>query len=324
MKMLKQKICLSIVCMLGIGISLYTVILKLGGLSCFSINCGEVINSSYGSIVGIPVGLFAAVLWSLLFILSPKHHWIPKSFLIVASMMFISIQAFVLHRFCPVCMAHCTLCFILLFFKLNISIKRYMPLSLVGVLLTFLVVVGQEQYLHWKIKNSIPNLTSKVIRNGKQFPWLAEYISPESYLVVSMSCSHCKNIFKSIILQPSEKFEAPPLMILHRKNEPGVIEFVAAVLSRQDLSPANSFRQVYRQILKDTEFFFVGRNVNLDHQLLIAVSPNYREYLPEAKELLKAQQPRIKRWNVPRRPALVENGIVQPEKPTAQLLLQPI
>lgn len=90
----------------GLAISLYTVLLKYGGGACVGDGCGDVINSRYGTLFGIPNGLYAAALWMSFFFIPTRLYPIPRFLLVVGTLVFIGIQAFVLKQFCEVCLAH--------------------------------------------------------------------------------------------------------------------------------------------------------------------------------------------------------------------------
>ena len=62
----------ALVCGAGAGLAGYSVLVKLAAVPCFSASCGAVINSEYGDLFGLPVGLIGLVLWG-------AFPWVPRA-----------------------------------------------------------------------------------------------------------------------------------------------------------------------------------------------------------------------------------------------------
>ena len=91
----------------GLGLAIWLALLKLRSLACFGGGCDQVINSRFGSLWGVPVGVFGAVSWiALFFPWRPRARTWWHATLALGSIGFMGVQFGVLRAFCPFCTAH--------------------------------------------------------------------------------------------------------------------------------------------------------------------------------------------------------------------------
>ena len=102
--------------LVGLAEAIYLTIEKLSGVlpTCGISNCGEVLNSPYAAIAGIPLAAFGAAAYFTVFSLATLAAFGSARarsllFYVVAFMLAFSIwlfilQAFVIHAFCQYCL----------------------------------------------------------------------------------------------------------------------------------------------------------------------------------------------------------------------------
>lgn len=142
----------NILACIGISISIILFIMKTGNLPCGSENCGEVINSKYGSILGIPISLFSIILWTFI-LTNVEYKKINKKIysvcLLVGSIVFILIQKFVIYKFCIFCVTHAIISIIysLTILRSKKSIKHNSNYGLYGLIIAsiFISIYSKEK-----------------------------------------------------------------------------------------------------------------------------------------------------------------------------------
>ena len=154
------------VCATGVLLSLYSVLLKFSGIPCLTSGCHDVINSPYGTLFGIPVGLISLALWITLLYPAPRWSQVSKTCLVLGSAFFISVQAFVLHQFCLICCLHAVACFTILFLKSPQKIPTQW--GYVAVVGAFLAVIGTDHWTRNQLSNSLLAGDGKLTGSGIQ------------------------------------------------------------------------------------------------------------------------------------------------------------
>lgn len=112
----KLLIVFIIVALLGLADSLYLAIEHFMGVvpPCTISDCEVVLTSKYAVILGVPVSLLGAIYYGLIVALSVSYLDTRKSYFLtcamlathaglIASIYFISLQAFVIGSWCPYC-----------------------------------------------------------------------------------------------------------------------------------------------------------------------------------------------------------------------------
>jgi uncharacterized membrane protein len=90
----------------GLALCAWLAALKALSLPCLG-GCEGVIHSSYGSVLGFPVGVYGAALWLGVFLAArPSFRLVCLTALGLGAAAFVALQAFALKAFCPFCLAH--------------------------------------------------------------------------------------------------------------------------------------------------------------------------------------------------------------------------
>ncbi len=134
----------ALVCGAGALVAGYSVLVKLAAVPCFSASCGTVINSAYGSLMGIPVGVFGLLIWGALPYLPRSARRAAKAVLVGGSVVFILVQALILEQFCPICLAHALVCFAVA--PLPIPRRQATVAVYVGLVLALVVASWADQW----------------------------------------------------------------------------------------------------------------------------------------------------------------------------------
>jgi uncharacterized membrane protein len=101
------RIAASLLTAVGLGLALWLTVLKWGNLPCLGGGCEQVIQSRYGSVAGVPVGVFGAALWLALALRLPdRARRTVHATLALGALGFMVVQFGVLRAFCPYCTAH--------------------------------------------------------------------------------------------------------------------------------------------------------------------------------------------------------------------------
>jgi uncharacterized membrane protein len=150
----------------GVTLSVITLAFKLHPAPCHIGSCMEVIGSSYGVILGIPVSVFGLLLWAG-FLFRPRPCLL---LLALGSIYFTFIQMFVLHAFCVYCCAHALVVFFML--ACSQSPSKFCHDTLTRRHLTTLFLVGSltgvliQQALYSMTVRDILEGSSQVTREG--------------------------------------------------------------------------------------------------------------------------------------------------------------
>jgi uncharacterized membrane protein len=174
---MKKSTITNILAGIGLGISLVLFIMKTGSLPCGSDTCGEVLNSAYGEIFGIPVSIFSLILWILILTNTkiPKlesfyqtqsqfwyfigmgigkeikniHEKIYAILILVGSVIFIAIQKFIIGHFCPFCVSHAIvgIIYAIMVFKSTKQFSNTPNYGLYGILIAtaFITIASKEK-----------------------------------------------------------------------------------------------------------------------------------------------------------------------------------
>lgn len=102
-----QRLAASLLTALGLGLALWLALIKWRSLPCLGGGCDTVIQSRYGALFGVPVGVYGAALWTVLAAPLPSRlRWFAHVLLAFGAAAFMGIQFGVLRAFCPYCTIH--------------------------------------------------------------------------------------------------------------------------------------------------------------------------------------------------------------------------
>lgn len=102
-----ERLAASLLIALGLGLALWLALLKWRSLPCLGGGCDTVIQSRYGSLFGVPVGVFGAALWlALVAPLPAAGRRAVHAALALGALGFMVVQFGILRAFCPYCTVH--------------------------------------------------------------------------------------------------------------------------------------------------------------------------------------------------------------------------
>lgn len=131
---------LAVIALAGLADATYLTVGHLTGENAVcgaALGCSTVLSSRYATVMGLPTASFGALAYFTVFSLSilaafgyaRVHGWLVGlvSLMLVASLYFLYLQAFVLHAFCPFCLFSAALTFLLAGLCLAFPAPRRMP-----------------------------------------------------------------------------------------------------------------------------------------------------------------------------------------------------
>lgn len=225
----------TVFCTLGLGLSLHLALLKFYSLPCIGPGgCHSIIHSGYGSVFGIPAGLFGALLWAGA-IAVPDRTKRGALLLILAggSAVFMVIQFFVLRGFCLYCTSHAVVAWFA--FALH-GEKPHRSALLVGIALAVggfeLARVRAEA--HVAAAPVVPSSGTPLAAAPAGVPWLAPLTPRSPALVISLNCAACLDLLEELTRRRYTDVRSGPAIFFKvtDENRELTTTFVAAVLSQ--------------------------------------------------------------------------------------------
>lgn len=304
----------AVVCGLGTGLAGYSVLVKLAAIPCFSAACGYVINSEYGVVFGIPVGLFGLLLWGALPLLPRNGQIGVKVVLVAGSIVFLLIQALVLKRYCSICLAHAAVC--LLVAPLPVAARSGSVAAFLGLFLSLAVAVGADGWNRHRLREQIGarTATSQVDRNEvlPGLAWLGAEPIGNVRLVLSLTCGQCQRILEQALGEGDGIRRAAPILFSSAEENAAVTRVaVAAVLSVGEDDRPDAFARVLGILLSDPAI--LGRDdIETATFLLGADFPDLETHLGQAAAVLVDHDDALRRLGILTTPAMVINGSPAP------------
>jgi len=216
----------------GLALSSWLAILKLGSLPCIGGGCESVIQSAYGSLLGVPVGVYAAALWLGAFLSSGRRIRLAcLGILGLGSVVFIAIEALVLRSFCALCTAHALATGIAFLARRN-------PPRLRGLLAGLAIAAAA---LGWTLSTARslpasgrPALSALAGDPVDAFYWLGPRDPGSPVLVLSLTCPACLDALGALARADLSRHSRGPA--LYFKADAAGLDatavFIAAVLAR--------------------------------------------------------------------------------------------
>ncbi len=131
---------LIVIALAGLADATYLTVGHLTGENAVcgsALGCSTVLSSRYATVMGLPTASLGAVAYFTVFSLSllaafgyaRVHSWLAGviSLMLLASLYFLYLQAFVLHAFCPFCLFSAALTFLLAGLCLAFPAPRTIP-----------------------------------------------------------------------------------------------------------------------------------------------------------------------------------------------------
>jgi len=225
----------TVFCTLGLALSLHLALLKFYALPCIGPGgCHSIIHSGYGSVFGLPVGLFGAVMWAAAIAIPDRTKRSALLLLLAAgSVVFMCIQFLVLRGFCLYCTAHAVTSWVA--FALH-GQNPHRSALLAGVALAVggfgLARARAESQVAATI--AIPNGRTPLAAAPAGVTWLGPLAPRSPALVVSLNCAACLDLLRELARYRYTNVRSGPALFFKvtDENRELTTTFVAAVLAQ--------------------------------------------------------------------------------------------
>jgi len=303
----------ALVCGTGAFLAGYSVLVKLAAVPCFSTSCGAVINSVYGTLVGIPVGVFGLLVWGALPHLPRSGRIAAKAVMVGGSVVFILIQVFVLDQFCPICGAHALTCFAVA--ALPVPRRITFIAVYLGLVLSLVAGAWADGWNRQQNRQQMLAPTPVVAKSKEVLPglaWLSDRPLDDSRIVISLSCGQCQRILEDLLATRSVDREVAPILFLTEEENGGVTRVVvAAVLSVGDDRAVGAYSTALAVLFEDGSI--IARDDEVTATFLLSESfPDLESYLGDAEELLERHMEVLDALEVSTTPTVIVNGVPGP------------
>jgi uncharacterized membrane protein len=301
----------ALLCGVGAGLSGYSVLVKLAAVPCFSASCGAVINSAYGAVWGVPVGLLGLLAWGAFPWVPPMGRRLLKAGLVTGSVAFIWIQALVLRQFCPICMAHAAACFLVAPLPVPKRLTSATVYLGLGLALAAAVVAdgwNRRQLLERIGEGSAAAQEAPSMESIPGVPWLSSVVRPETRLVISLTCGQCQRILQEILAEGGGDRPTAPLVFLSEEGHAEVTRLaLAAVLSVPEPGRVEGFARALSILLGDPAILARDDAATAGF-LLSGDFPDLEAHLTGADALLAAHAKILHDLGIEGTPALIVDG----------------
>jgi uncharacterized membrane protein len=298
---------------LGLLCCIYLAALKLVNAPCPLSGCGDIINSRYGAIHGIPLPLLAIPLWIVLALPATRPLQVRLQLgsvflLALGGLVLMGIQFIVLKGFCPFCTLHAAAA-LAAAFSLPMRGMAHAWLPALMLALALPVVLGvknsaETSFGSWEAPASSspagpnapgsgvapapPSLPANV--DQAAFRWLGEIDSKRSpLLVVSFQCAHCLDLLEQTLRRPQfGSLKGPKIFVYAQPHDSAdSIAVLAAMLSIPG-TPHEEFAAVFSQLDSLRDPLLNHDSKGLRRQLGI-LFPRYTEKLELAQRQFNVQ-----------------------------------
>jgi uncharacterized membrane protein len=297
----------------GVGLlcCIYLAALKLINLPCPLTGCGEIINSRFGTVLGIPLPILAIPLWVVL-ALNPASNWQRMAqtgcalALALGGAVLMVIQFFVLKGFCPFCTLHALAALATaITLPLRGRAHGWLPALILALALPVFHVVKTTAESQLQAQGRVAvmpptGVSSSAPVPGKvtlpsnidqaAFRWLGDIDAKQSpILVVSFQCSHCLSLLEQTLKNPQiGTLKGPKIFVYAQPQESDdSVALIAAILSLPG-SPQEQFATVFSRIddLRDPLLTHDSKELR---KRLGVLFPGYADKLPAARLLFNLQ-----------------------------------
>lgn len=228
----------------GLTLALYLGALPLLHLPCLGGQCAGVLGSSYGKILGVPVGFYGALLWTLALLRLGRGAALAHHALALGSIGFVALQATVLRQFCPWCLAHAALCWAAWPLRRRASVRPV--LSLLAAVALAVAGVAIHRQLHRPPPPPAASVPVLAALRTDAFVWLGPVDAPAPVLVLSPSCPTCLDALERIAARGWPAATPRPVIVWHTDdvNRQVVALLAASVEANPAIAP-----EVFRTLL---------------------------------------------------------------------------
>lgn len=239
----RQKSLLATLCCgVGLGLSIYLALLKYFALPCVGPgSCQAVIHSRFGSALGIPVGVFGAVLWLGAILVRDATKRAALLLLLAAgAAVFMVLQFAVLRGFCLYCTLHAASAWAA--FALRQAAPHRAALAL-GLALAASGFFATRAQVAARVEHAAA-LAAPHALDGRSvaLPWLGELSDRSPTLILSLNCPVCLDLLAEVAKGGAPRGRIGPVLLLKTNDENRGLTttFLAAVLA-QEGKPRDAF-----------------------------------------------------------------------------------
>jgi uncharacterized membrane protein len=297
----------------GVGLlcCIYLAALKLINLPCPLSGCSEIINSRFGTLLGIPLPILALPLWVVL-ALNPGSNWQRMAqvgcalALAVGGAVLMVIQFFVLKGFCPFCTLHAVAAFAtVILLPLRGRAHGWLPAVILALALPIFHVVKTTEEAQLQTPGVVASIPPGGVSSSSPAParvafpsnidqaafrWLGDFDAKQSpILVVSFQCSHCLSLLEQTLRDPQfGTLKGPKIFVYAQPQESDdSVALIAAMLSVRG-SPQEQFATVFGRIddLRDPLLTHDSKELR---KRLGVLFPGYADKIPAARLLFNLQ-----------------------------------
>jgi uncharacterized membrane protein len=306
---------------LGLLTCIYLASLKLLNVPCPLTGCGDIINSRYGAVLGVPLPLLAVPLWVAL-ALPSAGAWQDRAqlgcvlLLALGGLGLMGIQFLVLKGFCPFCTIHAAAALAAAFvLPMRGRAHPWLPSLVLALALPLIFAtraLALAQVHSWDSQGYSSVMIPKASRDAKSnrpvnasassmqslqgavdqaaFSWLGP-IDPDRspVLVISFQCPHCLDLLGQCLKHPQFGTLKGPKVLLFSSsdNSADSIAVLAAILSVPG-TPQQQFTKVFSQLGMLFDPLLTRDSKELRSRLGV-LFPRYTEKLAAARERLNAE-----------------------------------
>ncbi|HEY1793165.1 MAG TPA: vitamin K epoxide reductase family protein [Opitutaceae bacterium] len=302
----------------GVGMlcCVYLAALKLIDLPCPLSGCGAVINSSYGSLLGVPLPVYALPLWVLLSLPGSGPRASATRLagvlaLALGGIALMGIQFFVLRGFCPFCTLHAVAAVAAAFtVPLRGRAHPWLPAVILALVLPVFVATRASSEAELNSPSgagfggaeapaAAPAPAARAALPASidlaAFQWLGPIDARQSpVLVVSLQCGHCLELLNRSLHSPQFGTAGGPKLFIYAQPQEAQdsIDVIAAILSAPG-TPTQQFSAVFSHIdeLGDP---LLTHNTKQLRRRLEALFPGYASKLVEARQKFNLQMVALK------------------------------
>lgn len=286
-----RRILTQILVTLGIALAAYLAGLHFLRLPCIgSSGCEIVINSRYGQFLGVPVGLFAVLLWlAVIYVPDRSKRGVLLVLMGGVSFVFILLQFFVVRSFCLFCTLHALISWIMIALHGEKPSRWTAPL---GLALAFGALLLAREHAATRAAGTLPPTPAESVATLRErsagLYWLGPYNERSPALVLSLDCPSCLDLLESLTRRSFAEGSAGPAIYWKTTDANRALTetFIAAVLV-QEGTPREAFLAVATLLSSHKELALqspAGAAKRLE-----SLFPAASERLPHARRILDDQ-----------------------------------
>lgn len=295
---------------LGLALALVLTWSSWPSSGCLVGGCSDVLQSAYSHLVGIPIGAFASALWlGVLLIGQPMAQSSLRAILALGGFFFLLIQLFLLDGFCLLCALHSGLTMLALLPPRKRPAPGPALASMAASAAVLLILAGPGTTESPSTNAASPH----DLAENPALYWLGTQAEDSPWLVLSFTCGHCWTKLDELTKLDSQVFEyGPGLIFLANVNNRSLTQHIlAAALSSRE-TPAKTLEWLVA-LPEGLRWQILRGQTGLLKPALEETYPGYREFFPEADQLIEAHLHFTEQTKVPMTPFLLTRNARKPE-----------